>query len=170
MIRLAHPCELPGKEPVKACFSCHAQACAWNCVCNGAGDACAGVGLGIVGAQNTVPPQYSSVSGSSYAQSTMASSAAAPLPEPQQPNSFRPDKLPNSNSLSDGPASSKPTQGGSRTRAKHLQSLPDISAEELPLKFVDRKKLEFSAERLKVGLPFLRLSLPSCETQQLCPR
>lgn len=117
--------------------------------------ACAGTGQGLIGAQNTILPQSISQYGNSYAQPAVAPSAVASPPGPQQNSMFQPGNPSNSNRQSDGPSSSKSAQAGSRVGGKHLDSLPDISAEELPLKYVDRKKLDFSAERLKVRPPSL---------------
>ncbi|CAL5224399.1 g7081 [Coccomyxa viridis] len=122
----------------------------------------AGTGQGLIGAQNTILPQSISQYGNSYAQPAVAPSAVASPPGPQQNSMFQPGNPSNSNRQSDGPSSSKSAQAGSRVGGKHLDSLPDISAEELPLKYVDRKKLDFSAERLKAEDPQALRELLAC--------
>lgn len=126
---------------------------------------CAGVGNGTVHAQNAVPLQSLSQYGSAHAQPAMAFSAAAPLPGHQQ--SVQADFSAHSSRQAGGPAGSKSQQGGSRAGATPLYSLPDISAEELPLRYVDRGKLEFSAERLKVRSPLLSYEVPSAASGKL---
>ena len=97
-------------------------------------------------------PQSLSQYGSAYPQSSIPASVV-PLPTPQQPDLLR-QQTQGSTSVQAGvPASSQQLQGASRQAgAAALESLPDISAEELPLKYVDRGKLEFSAERIKVSI------------------
>jgi len=94
-------------------------------------------------------PQSLSQYGSSYPQPSVLS-AAAPLPRPARSNDPRQRNLAHSSRQPDVPVSREASHSGTRSGAKHLESLPDISAEELPLRFVDRGKLEFSAERMKV--------------------
>ena len=131
----------------------------------------AGVGQGTLGAQSNHLPQSLGQYGSSYAQSPLASSATAPLVGPQQPNSYRSGDRAQSTMHVAGLHSSKPNQDASRAGANPLNSLPDISAEELPLKYVDREKLELSTERLKVRLPPLCLACSlSCDQNQFCLR
>ena len=109
-----------------------------------------------MGSKSSSLQQSLSQYGTSYAQPAVAPSVVAPLPRQQHISSFRPGNPSDSNSQPDSLVGSKSAQDGSRAGPKHLDSLPDISAEELPLKYVDRQKLQFSAERLKVRL------LPSC--------
>jgi hypothetical protein len=97
-------------------------------------------------------PQSLSQYGSAYPQSSIPASVA-PLHTPQQPGLLR-QQTQGSTSMQAGvPASSQQLQGASRRAgAARLESLPDISPEELPLKYVDRGKVEFSAERIKVSI------------------
>lgn len=97
-------------------------------------------------------PHSLSQYGSAYPQSAIPASVA-PLPRPQQPELLR-QQTQGSTSVQTGvPASSQRLQGASRrAEAAGLKSLPDISAEELPLKYVDRVRLEFSAEQIKVSI------------------
>ena len=125
----------------------------------------------MLGAQSNNPPQSLSQYGSPYAQSTLASSATVPLTGPQQPNSYRSGNQAQSKMHVAGLRSSKPTQDASTAGTNPLSSLPDISAEELPLKYVDREKLELSTERLKVRLTPLCLACSlSCDQSQFCLR
>ena len=113
-----------------------------------------GAAQGVISGQSmilpsTVLPQSLSQYGSSYPQPAMLS-AAAPLLRPARSNDPRQRNPEHSSRQPDVPVSREASHSGTRNGAKHLESLPDISAEELPLRFVDRGKLEFSAERMKV--------------------
>ncbi len=113
-----------------------------------------GAAQGVRSSQSTILPSISlpqslSQYSSSYPQPAKVS-AAAPHPRLARSNDPRQRNVAPSSRQPDVPVSQETSHSGTRNGAKHLESLPDISAEELPLKFVDRGKLEFSAERLKV--------------------
>ena len=86
--------------------------------------------------------------------------ASAPMPRPQQSGDARQNSQAGSSRQSQIPTS-RLGRGGSQKHAQQRESLPDISADELPLRFVDRGKLNFDAERIKVSFALSCIPTPA---------
>ena len=105
-----------------------------------------GVGQQQLSAQSGVSPSYLL----SHPQTAFEQSSA-PLPRPQQPLDPRQRGRAAASSSTPAAPSSRATGSCSSKKTGQPEPLPDISEEELPLSFVDRRRLDFSAERMKVS-------------------
>ncbi|CAK0785565.1 hypothetical protein CVIRNUC_008775 [Coccomyxa viridis] len=117
----------------------------------------AGVGQQQVSAQSGVLPSYLL----SHPQTAFEQSSA-PLPRPQQPLDPRQRGRAAASSSAPAAPSSRATGSCSSKKTGQPEPLPDISEEELPLSFVDRRRLDFSAERMKAEDPQVLRELLAC--------
>ena len=105
-----------------------------------------GVGQQQFSSQSGVLPSYSmSQAKTAFQQSSV------PLPRPQQPLDPRQRGRAAASSNAAAAPSSRATSNHSSKKTGQREPLPDISEKELPLSFVDRRRLDFSAERIQVS-------------------